>query len=112
MARAQTVIIDEAAQAVEPSSLIPLARAPRCVMVGDPKQLPATIMFTGPGEASYQQSLFERLQTADLPTRTLTTQYRMHPAICAFPSRDIYNGARDVRASCHGGSGFRVPPGG
>ena len=38
------VIIDEAAQAVEPSTLIPFKFNPhRVVMVGDPCQLPATV---------------------------------------------------------------------
>lgn len=39
------IIIDEAAQAIELSSLIPLKyRFSRCVMVGDPKQLPPTVL--------------------------------------------------------------------
>lgn len=39
------VIIDEAAQAIELSSLIPLKyRTNRCVMVGDPQQLPPTVL--------------------------------------------------------------------
>jgi hypothetical protein len=42
------VIIDEAAQALEPATLIPLQllapRGGRCVMIGDPKQLPATVL--------------------------------------------------------------------
>lgn len=40
-----TVIIDEAAQAVELSTLIPLKyNCDRCVLVGDPQQLPATVL--------------------------------------------------------------------
>lgn len=39
------IIIDEAAQAIELSSLIPLKYAcARCVMVGDPQQLPPTVL--------------------------------------------------------------------
>ena len=42
--RFDAVIIDEAAQAVEPSTLIPFKFNPhRVVMVGDPCQLPATV---------------------------------------------------------------------
>lgn len=41
----EMVIIDEAAQAIELSSLIPLKyRCVRCVMVGDPQQLPPTVI--------------------------------------------------------------------
>jgi len=40
-----TIIIDEAAQAIEPSTLIPLRyQFTRCVMVGDPQQLPPTVI--------------------------------------------------------------------
>ena len=41
----EMVIIDEAAQAIELSSIIPLKyRTNRCVMVGDPQQLPPTVL--------------------------------------------------------------------
>jgi senataxin len=41
------VVIDEAAQAVEPSTLVPLAHGCRQVfLVGDPLQLPATVLST------------------------------------------------------------------
>jgi senataxin len=39
------VVIDEAAQSIELSSLIPLKfNCTRCVMVGDPQQLPPTVI--------------------------------------------------------------------
>jgi senataxin len=57
------VIIDEAAQAVEPSSLIPFKYNPRMiVLVGDQCQLPATVFSRIAKEANYGQSLFLRLQ--------------------------------------------------
>ncbi|CAK4085575.1 unnamed protein product [Aphanomyces euteiches] len=57
------VIIDEAAQAVEVSTLIPFReRVARVILVGDPKQLPATV------------------------------QYRMHPFLRLFPSKCFYGG--------------------
>lgn len=41
----EMLIIDEAAQAIELSSLIPLKyNSARCVMVGDPQQLPPTVL--------------------------------------------------------------------
>ena len=40
-----TLVIDEAAQAIELSSLIPLrSSTTQCVMVGDPQQLPPTVI--------------------------------------------------------------------
>lgn len=90
------VVIDEAAQALEPASLIPLqllkSKGTRCVMVGDPKQLPATVLSNIASKFSFQCSMFERLQRAGYPVNMLTQQYRMHPEICRFPSFHFYDG--------------------
>lgn len=41
----ESILIDEAAQAVELSTLIPLKYdVKRCILVGDPAQLPATVL--------------------------------------------------------------------
>ncbi|GFR51045.1 hypothetical protein Agub_g13209, partial [Astrephomene gubernaculifera] len=87
------VVIDEAAQAVEPSTLVPLVMGCKQVyLVGDPVQLPATVISTRAVEQGYDCSLFKRLQTAGYPVRVLDTQYRMHPDIAAFPSSEFYSG--------------------
>jgi superfamily I DNA and/or RNA helicase len=39
----------------------------------------------------YARSLFERLQSLGHPYRLLDVQYRMHPAISAFPNKQFYN---------------------
>ncbi|KAN0037640.1 hypothetical protein ACTFIV_002993 [Dictyostelium citrinum] len=84
------VIIDEAAQAVETSTLIPIQHGcKKVVLVGDPKQLPATIISPLAIKYKYDQSLFQRLQEKNSP-HMLTTQYRMHSLIRAFPSRHFY----------------------
>ncbi len=86
-------IIDEAAQCVEPSVLIALRRGcEKCIMVGDPKQLPATIFSDTSKAAGYDRSLFERLMQLDHPCILLDTQYRMCPIISRFPSIMFYNG--------------------
>ena len=86
-------IIDEAAQCVEPSVLIALRRGcEKCIMVGDPKQLPATIFSDTCKAAGYDRSLFERLMQLDHPCILLDTQYRMCPVISRFPSIMFYNG--------------------
>ncbi|KAF8694890.1 hypothetical protein HU200_037991 [Digitaria exilis] len=88
------VVIDEAAQALEPATLIPLqllkSRGTKCIMVGDPKQLPATVMSGLASKFLYECSMFERLQRAGYPVIMLTTQYRMHPEISRFPSSHFY----------------------
>nr|XP_024365688.1 uncharacterized protein LOC112277499 isoform X3 [Physcomitrium patens] len=86
------IIVDEAAQAVEAEVVIALKRVRgRCVMVGDPRQLPATV-FQRPS-AAYGRSLFERFEEGGVPVLVLNTQYRMHPSICLYPSRQFYGGA-------------------
>ncbi|KAH6827842.1 P-loop containing nucleoside triphosphate hydrolases superfamily protein [Perilla frutescens var. hirtella] len=87
------VVIDEAAQASEVGILPPLSLgAARCVLVGDPQQLPATVISKAAGTLLYSRSLFERFQLAGCPTMLLSVQYRMHPHIRDFPSRHFYQG--------------------
>lgn len=53
------LVVDEAAQAVEPSLLVPLALgAKQIYLVGDPVQLPATVISNRAVEHNYEQSLF------------------------------------------------------
>ncbi|KKF96084.1 Helicase SEN1 [Ceratocystis platani] len=89
----ETVIIDEAAQCVELSALIPLKYgASKCILVGDPKQLPPTVLSQSAQRYGYDQSLFVRMQkTHPEDIYLLDTQYRMHPHISAFPSREFYD---------------------
>ncbi|KAJ1655724.1 DEAD-box type RNA helicase [Dispira simplex] len=88
------VVIDEAAQAVEISCLIPLRyQCRRCILVGDPNQLPPTVLSVEAAKYRYDQSLFVRLQKANpKAVNLLSIQYRMHPEISVFPSRLFYDG--------------------
>ncbi|KAL6496859.1 hypothetical protein OROGR_028788 [Orobanche gracilis] len=90
------LVIDEAAQALETATLIPFqllkSRGTKCVMVGDPKQLPATVLSNVASRYLFQCSMFERFQKAGHPVIMLTEQYRMHPEICRFPSSHFYEG--------------------
>lgn len=90
----ETVIIDEAAQCIELSALIPLKYGcSKCVLVGDPKQLPPTVLSKMASKFQYEQSLFVRMQK-NFPkdVHLLDVQYRMHPDISAFPSLTFYDG--------------------
>ncbi|KAG8368732.1 hypothetical protein BUALT_Bualt15G0076600 [Buddleja alternifolia] len=88
------VIIDEAAQAVEPATLVPLANGCKQVfLVGDPVQLPATVISSVAEKFGYAMSLFKRFQRAGYPVQMLKTQYRMNPEIRSFPSREFYDEA-------------------
>ena len=86
-------IIDEAAQASEVATLQPLQYGCKfCIMVGDPQQLPPTVLSKEAQELLYERSLFERLQNAGMEPILLDIQYRMHPEIRQFPSQYFYNG--------------------
>ncbi|KAI0670809.1 SEN1 N terminal-domain-containing protein [Trametes maxima] len=90
----ELVIIDEAAQAIELSSLIPMKyRCRTCIMVGDPQQLPPTVKSQEACKLGYDQSLFVRLQRNQPDAvHLLSIQYRMHPDISQLPSNLFYDG--------------------
>lgn len=90
----ETVIIDEAAQSIELSALIPLKYGcAKCILVGDPKQLPPTVLSREAARFQYEQSLFVRMQSNHpKDVHLLDTQYRMHPEISSFPSAAFYEG--------------------
>ncbi|XP_036185166.1 probable helicase senataxin isoform X6 [Myotis myotis] len=97
------VIVDEAGQACEVETLTPLIhRCNKLILVGDPKQLPPTVISLTAQDYGYEQSMMarfcklleenvEHLVSGRLPVLQLTVQYRMHPDICLFPSNYIYN---------------------
>lgn len=84
-----TVFIDEAAQAMEPSSLIPMIKAKQVIFAGDHKQLPPTILSN---DERLRVSIFERF-SAIYPhaIHTLGIQYRMNEKINDFPSCEFYD---------------------
>jgi hypothetical protein len=91
----KTVIIDEAAQAVELATLIPLQhQCEKCILIGDPQQLPATVFSSMATQYLYERSLFARCSTTMRSERILllNTQYRMHPQISLFPNSHFYKG--------------------
>lgn len=61
-------------------------------LVGDPVQLPATVISSFATDLNYDCSMFKRLQSAGYPVRVLDVQYRMHPDISKFPSVEFYQG--------------------
>lgn len=83
------IVMDEAAQAVELSSMIPFMRSSpiKCIMVGDPKQLPATVISENSKQYLFTQSLFERFQRNNVKVFLLTVQYRMNPGTCKISTK-------------------------
>ncbi|KAE8146621.1 SEN1 N terminal-domain-containing protein [Aspergillus avenaceus] len=90
----ETVVIDEAAQSIELSALIPLKYGcSKCILVGDPKQLPPTVLSKVASKFQYEQSLFVRMQSNHpRDVHLLDIQYRMHPDISIYPRNAFYDG--------------------
>ncbi|XP_059609230.1 uncharacterized protein LOC132256730 [Phlebotomus argentipes] len=86
-------IVDEATDTTEPNTLAPLQfGVSSLVLVGDPLQLPATVLSPEAKQHGLSRSLFQRLSTIDsIPIKHLTEQYRMHPEICQFPNDLFYD---------------------
>ncbi|CAD8052608.1 unnamed protein product [Paramecium sonneborni] len=88
----ELLIVDEAAQCTEPSNNIPLRLGMRkMILIGDPKQLPATTFSSVSQITHYNRSLFERILDNDFKPFFLDMQYRMHPQIREFPSLHFYD---------------------
>jgi superfamily I DNA and/or RNA helicase len=87
------LVIDEAAQAIEPACWIGIVRTQRVVLAGDPCQLPPTILSLEAARGGLATSLMERLaQAMPQASRQLTRQYRMHEQIMGFSSAEFYGG--------------------
>nr|XP_008106994.1 PREDICTED: DNA-binding protein SMUBP-2 [Anolis carolinensis] len=88
------VVIDECSQALEASCWIPLLKAKKCVLAGDHKQLPPTIISHKAASKGLSLSLMERLieKYGDRVVKMLTVQYRMHQDIMQWASTEMYDG--------------------
>lgn len=88
------VLIDEATQAIEPESLLPLLKgAKHAILVGDHRQLGPVVISREALRAGLGLSLFERLVKVGLKPYRLQMQYRMHPELSKFPSNVFYEGS-------------------
>ncbi len=88
------VAMDEASQATEPLSWVPLCMARKAVFAGDSNQLPPTIYSKEAAQQGLQTTLFDRLKEV-LPANAQTllrVQYRMHEDIMRYSSDRFYEG--------------------
>jgi len=100
--RTETIILDEAGQAIELSTLIPIKKlCKKFILIGDIQQLPATVFSKFSTNFEYNRSLFKRFQIGNFKIRFLENQYRMHPQISSFPARKFYqNSLKDPVKIC------------
>lgn len=90
----RTCIIDEAAQALEPATWIPIAKCSRVVLAGDPFQLPPTVKSLEAARGGLSRTLMERcIDILPEHVHLLDVQYRMHNAIMGFSNQYFYDGA-------------------
>jgi superfamily I DNA and/or RNA helicase len=86
----KTVLIDEAAQALEPAAWIPIIKAERVIFAGDHFQLPPTIKSYEAAKQGLEVTLFEKAIKRNQADVMLQEQYRMHECIMDFSGRYFY----------------------
>ncbi|XP_019423448.1 PREDICTED: probable RNA helicase SDE3 isoform X1 [Lupinus angustifolius] len=97
------VFLDEAGQASEPETMIPISHLCRretvVVLAGDPMQLGPVVFSKNAEQFGLGKSYMERLFECDLYdsgdanyVTTLLRNYRCHPEILYLPSKLFYNG--------------------
>jgi len=86
------VFIDEAGQAMEPASWIPVLKANRLVMAGDHCQLPPTVKSKEAAKQGLEQTLMEKFlaRSSEESRAMLEVQYRSHRDIMEFSSAYFY----------------------
>lgn len=103
---ARTIILirDEDPKELEASGWVPITKMEhsdkisRMILVGDPKQLQQTVISHTVGKKvndfspQLLLSLMSRLMMNKAEVKSLVRQYRMRPALSAFPSQRVYDG--------------------
>ncbi len=88
----ETVFIDEAAQALEGATWIPILKANKVVLAGDPYQLPPTVKSYDAAKKGMDKTLMERCIPRKEAVVLLDTQYRMNHKIMGFSNDYFYEG--------------------
>ncbi|MGR4068551.1 DUF3320 domain-containing protein [Billgrantia sp. C5P2] len=91
------VVFDEASQITVPDAVGAIARGKRCIVVGDPKQMPPTNFFSRGAEDSDNEevrdleSILDEALAARMPHHRLTGHYRSrHESLITFSNHAYY----------------------
>ncbi len=105
------LIMDEASQATEALSWVPITQTKKVIFAGDPLQLPPTIYSEEAKKQGLGITLMERLQTLLPPEgqTLLRIQYRMHETIMGFSSQQFYEGALEADESVRTHTAAELP---
>ncbi len=94
-----TLFFDEASQALEPMSWIPLLKSQRVIFSGDHFQLPPLVKSKAAELGGLKETLFERFMHNHNVASLLNVQYRMHHQIMNFSNKMFYDGKLEADAS-------------
>ena len=87
----ETIVIDEAGQALEPACWIPILKAQKVVLAGDHCQLPPTIKSNEAARGGLATTLLEKCVSLHPEAVTLLeVQYRMNEEIMTYSSQVFY----------------------
>lgn len=96
----ETIVIDEAGQALEPACWIPILKAQKVVLAGDHCQLPPTIKSNEAARGGLSTTLLEKCVSLHPEAVTLLEeQYRMNEEIMAYSSQVFYENRLKAHAS-------------
>lgn len=86
----KTVLIDEAAQALEPATWIPILKAEKVVLCGDPFQLPPTVKSKDANKSGLSLTLMEKVIQRGFKHKLLEVQYRGNEMIMGYSNYYFY----------------------
>ncbi|MDP2385208.1 MAG: AAA domain-containing protein [Bacteroidota bacterium] len=89
--RFKTLFFDEASQALEPITWIPLLKCQRIILAGDHFQLPPVVKSREAEQGGLKITMLEKCMEKENISVLLTIQYRMHNAIMEFSNEMFYN---------------------
>jgi ATP-dependent RNA/DNA helicase IGHMBP2 len=95
-----TVVIDEAGQALEPTCWIPILKAKKVILAGDHYQLPPTIKSNEAAQKGLNKTLLEKCVALHPESVVLLEeQYRMNEKIMGYSSSVFYDSRLRANAS-------------
>ena len=97
--RFNTLFFDEASQALEAISWIPLLKCNRVIFSGDHFQLPPVVKSIKAKQEGLDKTMLDRCTKIDTISTLLNRQYRMHQHIMQFSNAYFYNNELEADAT-------------
>lgn len=94
-----TLFFDEASQALEAISWIPLLKCKRVIFSGDHFQLPPVVKSIKAKQEGLDETMLDRLTKYENVSTLLTRQYRMHQHIMEFSNAYFYKNELEADAT-------------